>query len=217
MLVPSGGLSDDGMEWIRPKKEFLVPVKVLSKIFRARFCESLLNLLQNSRLDVPEGFNTESLKQKLYAKDWVVYAKKTGKTADRALEYLGRYTHRVAISNQRICSFEQGKVCFRYKNPKTGHYNREMTMDGETFVKRFLLHVLPLGFYKIRYFGVLASANAQAKKEQCLSLIDKPQYLSELEGLNAWEAWHLISGNDPSQCKNCKTGRMRPASLNNTA
>ncbi|MCW0485030.1 IS91 family transposase [Gaoshiqia sediminis] len=217
MLVPAGGLSDDGMEWIRPKKNFLVPVKVLSKIFRARFCESLLNLLQTGSLDVPKEFNTEGLKQKLYAKDWVVYAKKTGKTADRALEYLGRYTHRVAISNQRIESFEQGTVRFRYKDSKTGHYNREMTLDGETFVKRFLLHVLPTGFYKIRYFGVLASANATAKKEQCLALIGKGQYLSPVEGLNAYEAFRILTGVNPWLCKQCRKGILKAYPINDSA
>lgn len=209
LLVPAGGLSDDGMEWIKAKDDFLAPVKALSKVFRARFCEALLELLQAGSLDVPEGFQTEGLKQKLYAKNWVVYAKKTGKNADRALEYLGRYTHRVAISNQRIESFEKGMVRFRYKDSKTGHYNREMTLDGETFVKRFLLHVLPSRFYKIRYYGVLASTNSPEKKGQCLALMEKEQYLSLVEGLNAYEAFRLLTGTDPFRCKKCSKGFMR--------
>ena len=209
MLVPAGGLSEDRMEWVRTKKDFLVPVKVLSKIFRTRFCETLLKLIQSGGIDLPDGFQTEGLKQKIYAKDWVVYAKKTGKTAARVLEYLGRYTHRVAISNQRICGFDQGKVCFRYKDPKTGNYNREMALDGQTFVKRFLLHVLPSGFYKIRYYGVLASTNSQEKKEQCLALMGKEQYLSPVEGLNAYEAFRMLTGTDPCKCKKCGKGFMR--------
>lgn len=217
LLVPAGGLSEDGMEWIRVKKDFLVPVKALSKVFRARFCEALLKLIQADSLDLPEGFQTEGLKQKLYATSWVVYAKKTGKTVDRALEYLGRYTHRVAISNQRICSFEQGKVHFRYKNPKTGIYNREMILDGQTFVKRFLLHVLPAGFYKIRYFGILASVNSGSKKEQCLALIGKDQYLSTVEGLNSFEAFLLLTGIDPWRCKKCSGGLMKAYPINDSA
>lgn len=217
MLVPAGGLSEDGVEWIKAKNNFLVPVKALSKVFRARFCEALLNLLQTDSLELPEGFQTRGLKQKLYAKPWVVYAKKTGKTADRALEYLGRYTHRVAISNQRIYSFNQGKVSFRCKDPKTGRYNREMTLEAETFIKRFLLHVLPSGFYKIRYFGVLSSANAANKKEQCLALIAKQQYLSPLEGLSTYEAFRILTGSDPLRCKKCNDGLMIAYPINNSA
>ncbi|WP_299584690.1 IS91 family transposase [uncultured Sunxiuqinia sp.] len=217
MLVPAGGLSEDGMEWVKVKNKFLVPVKALSRVFRARFCEALLKLLQSGSLNIPEGFQTEGLKQKLYAKNWVVYAKKTGKTASRALEYLGRYTHRVAISNNRICSFNQGKVCFRYKDSKTGRYTREMELEAETFVKRFLLHILPSGFYKIRYFGILASANAAAQKEQCLALIDKDQYLSPVEGLNAYQAFQILSGKDPWRCKQCGEGIMKVYPISNSA
>ena len=217
LLVPAGGLSEDGMEWIRAKDKFLVPVKALSKVFRARFCEALLELLQPGSLNIPEDFQTEGLKQKLYAKSWVVYVKKTGKTANRALEYLGRYTHRVAISNHRICWFNQGKVCFRCKDPKTGRYNREMVLDGETFAKRFLLHVLPSGFYKIRYFGILASANTTGKKEQCQALIGKEQYLSPVEGLSTYEAFHILTGKDPWRCKKCSLGLMKAYPLNNSA
>jgi hypothetical protein len=217
MLVPAGGLSEDGMEWIRPKKDFLVPVKALSNVFRARFCEALLQLLQTASLEVPEGLQTKGLKQRLYAKPWVVYAKKTGKTADRVLEYLGRYTHRVAISNQRISSFEKGEVRFRYKDSKTGIYNREMTLNAEIFARRFLLHVLPSGFYKIRYFGILASANSAGKKEQCLALTGKDQYLSPVEGLNAYEAFRILTGVDPCRCPRCPDGIMRACPLNNSA
>lgn len=217
MLVPAGGLSEDSMEWIRAKEGFLVPVKVLSKIYRARFCDQLQTMIDNKILELPESTNPQALRKDLFKKQWVVYAKKTGKTIDYALEYLARYTNRVAIGNQRIVRVTGQKVTFRYKDSKTGVYNREMTLTATEFIRRFMLHILPSGFYKIRYFGILASANSPGKKEQCLSLIDKPQYLSELEGLNAYEAWRLISGKDPSLCRKCKTGRMRLAPLSSTA
>ncbi len=216
LLVPAGGLSEDGVEWVKAKEKFLVPVKALSKVFRARFCEALFQQLQAGALAIPEGFQTEGLKQKLYSKDWVVYAKKTGKTAGRALEYLGRYTHRVAISNHRICWFKEDKVCFRYKDSKTGHYNREMVLDAQTFVRRFLLHILPSGFYKIRYFGILASANAATKKEQCLALMGQEQYCSKVAGLNSYEAFGLLTGTDPWRCKKCSVGLMRAYPINNS-
>jgi len=217
MLVPAGGLSEDGMEWIKAKKGFLVPVKVLSKIYRARFSGQLQTLLDNKTLQLPEGTGTKALREELFKKNWVVYAKKTGKTINHALEYLARYTNRVAIGNRRIVKVTGQEVTFRYKDVKTGRYNREMTLTANEFIRRFIQHILPAGFYKIRYFGILASANSTGKKEQCLSLIDKQQYLSELEGLNAYEAFCLTSGKDPSRCSKCKTGTMRPILLNSTA
>ena len=132
------------------------------------------------------------------------------------MEYLARYTNRVAIGNDRITNIENGKVTFRYKDPKTGKYNREMTLPVDEFIRRFMQHILPLRFYKIRYFGILATANIKDKKEQCLALIGKQQPPSELEGLNEYEAFRHITGRDPSLCKKCKTGRMTPVLLINT-
>lgn len=216
MLVPAGGLSEDGMEWIRAKENFLVPVKILSKIYRARFCDKLKSMIGSKSLVIPDGTLVNELQNKLYQKQWVVYAKKTGKTVNHALQYLARYTNRVAIGNERIVKVEAGKVTFRYKDPKTGCYNREMTLTANEFIRRFMQHILPLGFYKIRYFGILASANVKNKKEQCMALMDKEPPVSELEGLNAYEALILLTGNDPSQCKKCKTGRMIPSIFANT-
>ncbi len=217
MLVPAGGLSDDGVEWIKTNQDYLVPVKVLSKIFRARFCDQLKTLLQNATLRVPQKTKTNDLISTLFKKQWVVYAKKTGKSVDHALEYLARYTNRVAISNDRITKVSKDKVSFRYKDPKTGRYNREMTLDTHEFIHRFLQHILPCGFYKIRYFGILAAVNSDTKKQEAIVLINKPQYISELEGLNAFEAFMHITGNNPSICKKCKTGRMIRTPLANTA
>ena len=216
MLVPAGGLSEDEVEWIRAKDGFLVPVKVLSKIFRARFCDKLKSMIANNVLTLPEGTNINELQTNLYKKQWVVYAKKCGKTVNNVLEYLARYTNRVAIGNNRITNITDGKVTFRYKDPKTGRYNREMTLPVNEFIRRFMQHILPSGFYKIRYLGILATANIKSKKEQCLALIGKQQLLSKLEGLNGYEAFWHITGRDPSLCKRCKTGRMEPVLLVNT-
>jgi len=216
MLVPAGGLSEDTMEWIKAKDGFLVPVKVLSKIYRARFCDKLKSMIAENVLVLPVGIDVNALQKNLYNKQWVVFAKKTGKTVNHALEYLARYTNRVAIGNDRIKNIENGRVTFRYKDPKTGKYNREMTLPVDEFIRRFMQHILPLGFYKIRYFGILATANIKDKKDQCLSLIEKQPSLSELEGLNNYEAFRHITGIDPSLCKKCKTGRMVPAFFANT-
>ena len=216
MLVPAGGLSEDTMEWIKAKDGFLVPVKVLSKIYRARFCDKLKSMIANNALVLPEETDVNALKKNLYNKQWVVFAKKTGKTVNHALEYLARYTNRVAIGNDRITNIVNGRVTFRYKDPKTGKYNREMTLPVDEFIRRFMQHILPLGFYKIRYFGILATANIKDKKDQSLALIEKQPPLSELEGLNNYEAFRHITGIDPSLCKKCKTGRMVPTFLANT-
>ena len=214
MLVPAGGLSDDAMEWIKAKDDFLVPVKVLSKIYRARFCDKLKSMIAKNILTLPEGTDVNVLQKTLFKNHWVVYAKRTGKTVNHALEYLARYTNRVAIGNDRITNIENGKVSFRYKDHKTGRYNRKMTLTVNEFIRRFMQHILPCGFYKIRYLGILATANIKSKKEQCLALIGKQQLLSELEGLNAYEAFWHITGRDPSLCKKCKTGRMEPVLVN---
>jgi len=216
MLVPAGGLSEDTMEWIKAKDGFLVPVKVLSKIYRARFCDKLKTIIANNVLVLPEGTDVNALQKNLFKKQWVVFAKKTGKTVNHALEYLARYTNRVAIGNDRITDVVNDKVTFRYKDPKTGKYNREMTLPVDEFIRRFMQHILPLGFYKIRYFGILATANIKDKKDQCLSLIEKQPPLSQLEGLNNYEAFRHITGIDPSLCKKCKTGRMVLAFLADT-
>ena len=207
-LVPAGGLTEDGMEWIQANSKFLVPVKVLSKIFRARCACKLKCLIEKEQLNLPDGDDWGTLKTSAYKKEWVVYAKKTGKTVDRALEYLARYTNRVAIGNNRITNVENGEVTFRYKDAKTGKYNREMTLSAWEFIRRFLQHILPFGFYKIRYFGILATANVKTMREQCLALIGKEQLLPQFEGLNAYEVLRIIIGRDPSICKKCRTGRM---------
>jgi hypothetical protein len=216
MLVPAGGLTEDGMEWIQANSKFLVPVKTLSKIFRTRCAGKLKQMIESKQLNLPVGADWETVKECIYKKKWVVYAKKTGKTVDRALEYLARYTNRVAIGNNRINNVENGKVTFRYKDVKTGRYNRELTLSAEEFIRRFLQHILPFGFYKIRYFGILSTANIKTLREQCLALIAKEQLLPRFEGLNAYEVLRIIMGSDPSICKKCKTGRMVLALPENT-
>jgi hypothetical protein len=208
MLVPAGGLTEDGIEWIRSKDKFLVPVKLLSKIFRARCADTLKCMIENNQMITPGGTSWGTVKESIYRKHWVVYAKKTGKTVDRAIEYLARYTNRVAIGNNRIVNVEDDKVTFRYKDPKTGRYNREMALGADEFIRRFMQHILPSGFYKIRYFGILSAINTNTLREQCLGLIGKQLLLPQFVGLNAYEVLWSIIGSGPSICKKCKTGRM---------
>ncbi len=207
-LVPAGGLSEDGVEWIRSNNKFLVPVKLLSKIFRARLADRLKVMIEGNQLNMPQNGNWETLKECIYSKKWVVYAKKTGKSVDRTLEYLARYTNRVAIGNNRITNVDNEKVTFRYKDPKTGKYHRELTLDAMEFIRRFMQHILPPNYYKVRYFGILSTVNTNTIRETCLELIGKQQLLPQFEGLNAYEVLRMVVGVDPSICKKCKTGRM---------
>ena len=151
----------------------------------------------------------KSLKQAIYGKEWVVFTKDTGKTSDHVLEYLARYTHRVAIGNNRITKLENGEVTFRCKDPKTGKYNRTITLDVIEFIRRFLQHILPNGFYKIRYFGILSPA-CLPLMNVCRALIGDEQYFPRLEGLPIYDVVSIITGKDPSICKICRKGRMLP-------
>ena len=158
---------------------------------------------------MPEGTDKESLLQAIYDKEWVVFTKGTGKTYDHVLEYLARYTHRVAIGNNRIAKLENGKVTFRCKDSKTGKYNRTITLDVMEFIRRFLQHILPNGFYKIRYFGILSPA-CLPLMEVCRTLIGNEQYFPVLDGLPLYDVVSIVTGKDPSICRICRKGRMMP-------
>ena len=156
-LVAGGALSDTG-EWVRPKKGFLFPVRALSRVFRGKFIGGLDGLRRQGHLpDFLDPVGWQRLKQRLYAHDWVVYAKQPLGGPEAVLEYLGRYTHRVAISNERIVGIEDDQVAFRGRADADGR-KRTLRLSGSEFIARFLLHVLPAGFKRIRHYGLLSSA-----------------------------------------------------------
>lgn len=171
-IVTAGGLDDEG-HWIPARSRYLFPVKAMSRVFRGKLLDGLARLYDRQELDLggrcasladPASFN--QLKDQLYRKEWVVYAKPPFGGPEHVFQYLGRYTHRVGISNQRLISFDGRDVCFRTKNGNT------TSVDGVEFVRRFLLHVLPTGFVKIRHYGLVAAANVNTKLEvarRCLS------------------------------------------------
>ena len=156
-LVAGGALSDTG-EWINPKKGFLFPVRALSKVFRGKFVAGLDALRRQGHLpDFLDPSAWQHLKQDLYAHDWVVYAKQPLGGPEAVLEYLGRYTHRVAISNERIIGIANDQVAFRVRANAEGR-KRTLRLPGGEFIARFLLHVLPSGFKRIRHYGLLSPA-----------------------------------------------------------
>jgi len=177
-IVPAGGLSLDGSRWIDSSPRFFLPVKALSKIFREKFCEQLRELFQHDRLQfhgslqqlaLPEAFS--HFLWQLSQKDWVVYAKPPFGGADHVLNYLARYTHRVAISNHRLVAFENQRVSFRWKDYVHGGKNKIMTVPADEFLRRYLLHVLPKGLVRIRHFGLFANRCRAASLERCRSLL----------------------------------------------
>lgn len=209
MLVPAGGLSEDDMEWIHSNNKFFLPVKVLSTLFRGILIKKLSEAVLKNTIRLPFDIpNINELKRRAYAKPWVVYAKNPFTGPDKIIQYLGKYTHRVAISNHRIIEENNGKVTFRYKDYRSKRYHKKMTLSVGDFINRFLMHVLPSGFYKIRYFGILAQCNTQSKLQICKDLTESDSYLPVLEGLCAYEVYSFVCAKDPSICPVCQKGKL---------
>src|SRR5262249_10538322 len=151
--IPGGGLSPDHNHWIRPRYPFFLPVKVLGKVFRGKFVEGLRLAFRANRLAfagqiqyLSESKDFNSFLRKLFRQDWVVYAKPAFGGPEQVVRYLGRYTHRVAISNHRLVSFDNNDVTFLWRDYAHGNKQKKMTVSAEAFIRRFLLHVLPKGF-----------------------------------------------------------------------
>jgi len=163
-VIPAGGLSLDHHRWIRPRYPFFLPVKVLSRAFRGKFLANLKRLHRCKKLQcagpaaaLADSRQFSQLIRRLHRHDWVVYAKPAFGGPMQVLRYLGRYTHRVAISNHRLLAFEQERVTFRWKDYAHGGQRGKMTLAATEFLRRFFLHVLPRGFVRIRHFGFLAN------------------------------------------------------------
>ena len=168
-VVPEGGLSPDGQRWIAARDGFFLPVRVLSRLFRGKYLAYLREAYRDGQLvlrgrlkELASGSVWRAFLARLQAIDWVVYAKPPFGSPEQVLKYLARYTHRVAISNRRLLSLEEGQVAFRYKDYRQGRRDRVMRLAAVEFMRRFLLHVLPKGFVRIRHYGFLAN---RARKE----------------------------------------------------
>jgi hypothetical protein len=160
MLVPAGGLDKEG-QWKESRKKYLVPVEALSRGFRGRF-------MKMARKALPE----ESFSQEVWNREWVVFCKPTFNRAKKVLRYLGRYVHRIAISNNRILSLENGTVTFRYQNSDTRQW-KTMQLPAKEFLRRYLQHVLPQGLHKVRYYGLLSPRNRVTLKRLQLLLAER--------------------------------------------
>jgi hypothetical protein len=173
-VVPMGGLAPNGARWIYARPRFFLPIPVLRKLFRGKLVAGVRDAFRDGRLDFPrtlERLKTDAafraFLRSLYRQTWVVYAKPPFGSAAHVLHYLARYTHRVAISNHRLVSVADGTVSFRWKDYRHGNQIRTLTLDAHEFLRRFLLHVLPKRFVRIRYFGFLASRCRTRGLPQC--------------------------------------------------
>ena len=214
-IVPAGGWSNTAQCWKTSRKKFFIPVKVISAVFRGKFLALLRQAFDDKQLKFEGEIkplqlkgNFKRLLNDLYAKDWVVYAKKPFKNATQIINYLGRYTHRVAISNQRLTGITEDEVSFSWKDYKDYGRKKVMKLKAEEFIRRFLLHVLPKGFCKIRYYGIFAPRKRKIVLKQCKRAIGRACAKSKLAGLSWQKALKLLWGIDVTVCPACKKGRM---------
>lgn len=201
-VIPAGGLSLDHTHWVKSQKGFFLPLRVLSRVFRGKFVAALKQAFQSGRLQFhgklaplahPKTF--AAWLRPLFRKDWVVYAKPPFGGPEYVLQYLGRYTHRVAISNHRLISFAAGKVTFRWRDSAHNNEQKLMTVSLDEFLRRFLLHLLPKGFVRIRNFGFLANRRRATLLPLCFQL------LGALPNVQADE--DASSSNDLWRCPKC--------------
>lgn len=205
-LVSGGGLTAEGT-WVNAKPHFLFPVRALSRVFRGKFLAALAAGLDSGTLRLSPGGDRAALWAELTRQDWVVYAKPPFAGPAQVLAYLGRYTHRTAIGNQRLVALEDGQVKFRWRDRAHADKVRVMTLPAEAFIHRFLLHVLPKGFQRIRHYGLLANrhkAECLAKAREALALPPPEPVAKESVEVFA----RRVLGVDIRLCPACQEGRL---------
>ena len=210
VVVPGGGLSPQGDRWISARPGFFLPVRVLSEVFRGK----LLSMLEDASTEGQFGMPLESVLPVLARaslKKWVVYSKPPVAGAEQVVDYLGRYTHRIAISNERLVGLQDGQVTFRWKDRAHGNEKKLMTLEVGEFLRRFLRHVLPKGLVRIRHYGFLANSVRRKRIAHCRRLLgnvaaaEAPAQPSE-----TWQELLLrLTGRDVSRCPKCGEGTLR--------
>jgi predicted Zn-ribbon and HTH transcriptional regulator len=208
-LVPGGALSPDAARWIPARPNYLFPVKALSRVFRGKFIDGLHKAAASGQLSLPGGPEAlRTLIATLWSTEWVVYCKPPFAGPEKVLDYLGRYTHRVAISNHRIVDLHDGRVTFRYRDRRDGDTVKLATVSAEEFIRRFLLHVLPKGFQRIRHYGFLAGRAKGRDLPRCRHLLGLTPELPEPEAKTTRQLVLELTGLDLSTCPRCKRGTM---------
>jgi hypothetical protein len=214
-VVPGGALSQDGRRWIAAPPGFLFPVRALAQVFRGKYLAALQRAFTTGKLVFagsvagladPAAFAAWLAGLRQHA--WVVYAKRPFGGPTQVLEYLGRYTHRVAISNDRLVSHTDGIVHFRWKDYADGARVKVMALEAEEFIRRFLLHVVPGGFVRIRHFGFLANRARRAKLAQCRALLAQAPAPAAAASESVAALMLRLTGIDIERCPLCHQGRL---------
>jgi hypothetical protein len=209
-VVPGGALSPDGATWLSAHGDYLFPVKALSLVFRAKFIEGLHECADNGRLAFPQQPDAlDILVERLWSVDWVVYCKPPFAGPEKVLDYLSRYTHRVAISNHRLVDVAEGRVTFRYRDRRDGDTVKLCTLTPDEFIRRFLLHVVPKGFKRIPHYGFLAGKAKARDLPRCRALLGVPPQLPKPTDRATQELLLELTGFDLTQCPHCHEGTMR--------
>ena len=214
-LIAGGALGANG-QWLRPRRGFLFPVKALSPVFRGKFLAGLVRAcdgnalrLAGSTAVLADPCEWARLVNRLRATPWVVYAKQPFAGPAQVLDYLGRYTHRVATANNRLVSITDTAVRFRYKDYAHGNRRKVMALEPQEFIRRFLMHVLPAGFMRIRHYGLLANRAKREKLAAARAALGQPPSCAPAKAESVEDFWRRVAALDIHQCPYCKTGRMR--------
>jgi hypothetical protein len=214
-LIPAGALAFTKDRWIPANENYLFKITSLAKEFKKRYLKLLLNSYLKHQLvftkktaPLASTQNFQQLINFVSKKRWIAYAKRPFAGPQQVLEYLGRYTHRVAITNNRIISIDNGRITFTYKDRQKDDEIKKMTLDADEFIRRFLLHVLPKGLIKIRYFGFLSHTNKKEQIRLIRKLIDSDATLPQKINESVKEMMLRLTGIDISCCPQCKKGKM---------
>jgi hypothetical protein len=213
-VIAGGALAFDGTRWMAARRNYLFPVRKLSAAFRTRFLKGLRQLFERGELMFPgrlealaEAASFAQWLARLAAKDWVVYCQPPFGGPDKVLEYLSRYTHRVAISNGRLRTIDEGKVTFTYRDRRDGNQCKELTISAAEFLRRFLLHVTPPGLCRIRHYGFLSNRSKESQLPRCRQLLGQPPP-AVAAPLDAVMLILRFTGTDVTRCPRCQQGTL---------
>jgi hypothetical protein len=214
LIVPGGGISPKGDRWISAKPAFFLPVRILSNVFRGKLLSRLEVAIDEGGLRADKR-QAHALLGQAALKKWVVYSKPPLAGPEQVLRYLGRYTHRIAISNERLVCLQNDRVTFRWKDRSDGNQKKLMTLDAFEFLRRFLLHVLPRGMVRIRHYGFLANAARRREIARCRELLGSSDPKAKKEVFaEPWQELLLrLTGKDVTSCPRCKEGRLTEKGL----
>lgn len=216
-VVPAGAISPDGTSWIRPRcPDFLFPVHALSAVFRGKFMTALKQAFSQNKLsfygtskELQSHAAFHSLIHSLYKTNWIVYAKQPFAGPEHVLNYLSRYTHKIALSNHRITSIHQDSVTFSYRDRKRNNALKNMTLPVNQFISRFLLHILPKSFIRIRHYGFLSNRDRSTHISLARHLLNMPPPENQSTAASTQERILTLAGIDISKCPRCTSGTMR--------